>query len=63
MDLNEQHNALSLQTVQQIYDLIGKRYDWFGMVDARAKERALEQLNLTPGLAVLDVGIGSGKEH
>jgi demethylmenaquinone methyltransferase/2-methoxy-6-polyprenyl-1,4-benzoquinol methylase len=63
MDNKESQKTLSLQTVQRIYDLIGKRYDWFGMYDAKAKECALERLNLVPGLHILDVGMGSGKEH
>ncbi len=60
---NNSPKALPLQTVQRIYDSIGKRYDWFSMADAKAKECALDRLELAPGFRVLDVGLGSGKEH
>jgi demethylmenaquinone methyltransferase/2-methoxy-6-polyprenyl-1,4-benzoquinol methylase len=63
MNSQESPKTLPLPTVQRIYDLIGKRYDWFGMYDAKAKECALEGLGLVPGLRILDVGSGSGKEH
>lgn len=62
-DNNENQKTLPLQTVRRLYDFIGKRYDWFGMYDANAKESAFDRLSLVAGLQVLDVGVGSGKEH
>ena len=55
--------AISAQSAQQIYDFVGKRYDWFGGYDARAKERAFALLDLQPGLRLLEVGVGTGKQH
>jgi ubiquinone/menaquinone biosynthesis C-methylase UbiE len=56
-------NALPVPTAQKIYDFIGRRYDWFGGFDSRAKECALELLGAQPGEHVLEVGIGTGKLH
>ena len=47
---------------QRFYDRIGSRYDWFEFYEARAKERAFQALELKPGLEVLNVGAGTGKE-
>ena len=47
----------------RIYDFLGKRYDWLGAYDARAKRRALELAELAPGQRWLEVGVGTGKEH
>jgi ubiquinone/menaquinone biosynthesis C-methylase UbiE len=55
--------AIPAQTAQRIYDFIGKRYDWFGSYDAHAKARAFELLGVTPGQYLLEVGVGTGKEH
>jgi ubiquinone/menaquinone biosynthesis C-methylase UbiE len=45
------------------YDLMGKKYDWFSIYEAQAKARAIELLHLEPGLKVLNIGMGTGKEH
>ena len=55
--------AIPTKSAQRIYDFLGKRYDWFGGYEARAKERSAEMLGLTPGLKLLEVGIGTGKQH
>jgi demethylmenaquinone methyltransferase/2-methoxy-6-polyprenyl-1,4-benzoquinol methylase len=55
--------AISAASAQRIYDLIGKRYDWFGGYDAHAKARAFELLGVAPGQFLLEVGVGTGKEH
>lgn len=49
--------------IQRFYDRMGGRYDWFEMYEGRAKARALELLQLAPGLVVLNVGVGTGKQH
>lgn len=55
--------AITTKSAQRIYDFLGKRYDWFGGYEARAKERSAEMLELTPGLKLLEVGVGTGKQH
>ena len=55
--------AIPIKSAQRIYDSLGKRYDWFGGYEARAKERSVEMLELTPGLKLLEVGVGTGKQH
>ena len=55
--------AISSQSAKRIYDLLGKRYDWFGGFDARGARTALELLDLQPGLRLLEVGVGTGKQH
>jgi ubiquinone/menaquinone biosynthesis C-methylase UbiE len=63
MKENTLEKAIPAQTAQRIYDFIGKRYDWFGGYDAKAKSRAFEMLDLAPGRSLLEVGVGTGKEH
>lgn len=50
-------------SARQLYDRLAPFYDAFSSYEARAKERALQSLDLSPGLKVLDVGLGTGKEH
>jgi ubiquinone/menaquinone biosynthesis C-methylase UbiE len=54
---------LSRDSASRFYDFLGYRYDWFAGYEARAKKRALECLDLAPGQLVLNVGLGTGKEH
>ncbi len=56
-------NTLSTRSAQRFYDLIGKRYDWFEFYESRAKEHAFKLLDLTPGIKVLNVGVGTGKQQ
>jgi len=56
-------NTPPTKQIQRFYDRMGSRYDWFEMYEGRAKARALTLLDLTPGQVVLNVGVGTGKEH
>jgi ubiquinone/menaquinone biosynthesis C-methylase UbiE len=60
---NTIRQTISTPVARRIYDRLGKRYDWFGLYDSRAKEHALQLLDLEPGQIVLDIGTGTGKEH
>ena len=53
---------LPTPAAQNFYDRIGSRYDWFEFYEGRAKEQAFNALQLEPGLNVLSVGVGTGKE-
>ena len=53
---------LPTPAAQKFYDRIGKRYDWFEFYEGRAKEQAMPALQLEPGLKILSVGVGTGKE-
>ncbi len=53
----------SSESTKLFYDRLGKNYDWFSIYESRAKTRSIELLNLKPGISVLNVGIGTGKEH
>jgi demethylmenaquinone methyltransferase/2-methoxy-6-polyprenyl-1,4-benzoquinol methylase len=55
--------TLPTQDVLRLYDLIGSRYDWFTALEGRAKALALDHLDLAPGMHLLDVGVGTGREH
>jgi demethylmenaquinone methyltransferase/2-methoxy-6-polyprenyl-1,4-benzoquinol methylase len=55
--------TLSRQQAQKFYDRIGHRYDWFEMYEGKAKACGLKSLRLEPGLRVLNVGVGTGKEQ
>jgi demethylmenaquinone methyltransferase/2-methoxy-6-polyprenyl-1,4-benzoquinol methylase len=56
------NKTLSTPDAQRFYDRIGSRYDWFEFYEAKAKERARNALHLAPGLTLLNVGVGTGKE-
>jgi ubiquinone/menaquinone biosynthesis C-methylase UbiE len=53
---------LPTPAAQRFYDRIGSHYDWFEFYEGRAKEKALEALDLQASLKVLSVGVGTGKE-
>ena len=50
-------------TARQYYDFWGSHYDWFGFIESRAKHRLLDLLELSPGMKLLNVGLGTGLEH
>jgi ubiquinone/menaquinone biosynthesis C-methylase UbiE len=56
-------DTISTEAARRLYDRLGARYDWAEPYEGRAKMRALEALDLAPGQQVLDVGVGTGKEH
>ena len=56
-------DTISPTAAQKYYDLWGRHYDWFSFFESRAKSRSLELLDLQPGLSLLHVGLGTGKEH
>lgn len=56
-------DTISAAAARRYYDRLGARYDWFGIFEARAKTRAIRQLDLAPGQRVLNVGTGTGREQ
>ncbi len=56
-------NTISSETARRFYNWLGKRHDWAELYDSRAKQRTLALLELAPGQHVLNVGVGTGKEH
>lgn len=53
----------SREKLQGFYDRLGARYDWFEFYEGHAKALALKRLSLAPGQRVLNIGVGTGKEH
>lgn len=56
-------DTLSTKNAQKYYDTLGVHYDWFSMFEAQAKQCGLQALALTPGQRVLNLGVGTGREH
>jgi ubiquinone/menaquinone biosynthesis C-methylase UbiE len=55
--------TISTATAARFYDRLGRRHDVAQHYEGRAKHRALELLDLAPGLRVLDVGAGTGLDN
>jgi len=56
-------NTISKQSAQRFYDRIGAYYDLASFYEAKAKEKVFELLELETGMAILNAGCGTGKEH
>lgn len=63
MDKHVIRDTPPTQDITTFYDRIGKRYDWFETFEGRAKRRAMQRLSLASGMHVLNIGVGTGKEH
>ena len=55
--------TLSTQAAQKFYDKLGPGHDRAEIYEGKAKQRGLAMLNPQPGQHVLNVGVGTGKEH
>ena len=55
--------TISTETARRLYDWLGRRHDVGERYERLAKERGLALLDLAPGQAVLNVGVGTGKEQ
>ena len=56
-------NTITRNQAQKFYDALGKRYEWFEIHEGRAKAIAQDMLDLHPGFMMLNVGVGTGKQH
>lgn len=55
--------TISAHAAQRFYDRLGARHDWAEFYESRAKQRALQLLELRTGLALLNAGCGTGREQ
>ena len=55
--------TISTQTAQKFYDTLGAGHDRAEIYEGKAKQRGLALLNPQPGQRLLNVGVGTGKEH
>lgn len=55
--------TISAEDARCFYDWLGAGHDLGEQFERAAKERGLERLALRPGLRVLNVGVGTGKEQ
>ncbi len=56
-------DTISPEAARRFYDRLWSRHDWAEAYESRAKARAIELLDLAAGQTVLDVGVGTGREH
>lgn len=57
------NTTISRRHAQAFYDRLGVRHDLAESYEGRAKVAALELLDLEPGQRLLNIGVGTGKEH
>ena len=55
--------TISAKDARSFYDRLGRRYNWAEHYEGRARRRALELLGAAPGTRVLEVGVGTGRDH
>jgi len=55
--------TISTQAAQKFYDTLGVGHDKAEIYEGKAKQRGLAVLNPQPGQKLLNVGVGTGKEH
>jgi demethylmenaquinone methyltransferase/2-methoxy-6-polyprenyl-1,4-benzoquinol methylase len=56
-------NTISNEQARCFYDDLGALHDFGERFERRAKQRGLDALELAPGMSVLNVGVGTGKEQ
>lgn len=56
-------DTISKETARNVYDRLGSSYDWAERYEGRAKSQALTLLDLHPGQRILNIGVGSGRQH
>lgn len=56
-------NTISTETAEQFYDRLGIGHDRAEIYEGLAKKQGLVRLDLSRGQRILNVGVGTGKEH
>lgn len=55
--------TISTEAAQQFYNTLGAGHDRAEIYEGKAKQQGLALLNPQPGQQLLNVGVGTGKEH
>ncbi len=55
--------TISTEAARRFYDRLGAAHDWAERYEGRARARAMAWLDLAPDQHLLNVGVGTGKEH
>lgn len=56
-------HTITPREAQRFYDRLGTRHDVANLVESRAKSRGLQALDLQPGQAAANIGVGNGLEY